>query len=73
MLHQSVIVLLTRALLPLNLPWGLEALLLIALTAAICLGAYALLRHVPLLRGLLGIGAPAHASRPCRNQALPAA
>lgn len=72
-LHQSVIVLLTRALLPLQLTWGLEALLLIALTAAICLGAYALLRHVPLLRGLVGISAPAHASKPCRNQALPAA
>jgi peptidoglycan/LPS O-acetylase OafA/YrhL len=61
-LHQTVIVLLTRLLLPLSLPWGLEALLLILLTAAICLGAYALLRQVPGLRALLGISSPARAS-----------
>jgi surface polysaccharide O-acyltransferase-like enzyme len=60
-LHQTVIVLLTRLLLPLSLPWGLEALLLILLTAAICLGAYALLRQVPGLRALLGISSPARA------------
>lgn len=67
-LHQSVIVVLSQWLIPLALPWGLEALLLIALTAAICLAAYALLRHVPGLRHLLGI---AHASKPCRNQPVP--
>jgi peptidoglycan/LPS O-acetylase OafA/YrhL len=61
-LHQTVIVLLTRLLLPLSLPWGLEALLLILLTAATCLGAYALLRQVPGLRALLGISLPARAS-----------
>jgi len=55
-LHQSVIVVLTQWLAPLGLPWGLEALLLIALTGLICVGAYALLRHVPGLRMLLGIG-----------------
>lgn len=58
-LHQTVIVLLTRLLLPQSLPWGLEALLLVGLTAAICLGAYALLRPVPGLRALLGISLPA--------------
>jgi peptidoglycan/LPS O-acetylase OafA/YrhL len=61
-LHQTVIVLLTRLLLPLSLPWGLEALLLILLTTAICLGAYALLRQVPGLRALLGISLPGRAS-----------
>ena len=61
-LHQTVIVLLTRLLLPLSLPWGVEALLLILLTVAICLGAYALLRKVPGLRVLLGISSPARAS-----------
>jgi peptidoglycan/LPS O-acetylase OafA/YrhL len=75
-LHQTVIVLLTRLLLPLHLPWGLEALLLIGLTAGTCLGAYALLRRVPGLRALVGVHEKktprAQASKPCRNQALPA-
>jgi glucan biosynthesis protein C len=68
-LHQSVIVVLSQWLKPLGLAWGLEALLLIALTAAICLVAYALLRHVPGLRLLFGISSSAHANKPCRNQA----
>lgn len=54
-LHQSVIVLLTQALKPLALPWGLEALLLIALTVAVCAAAYLLLRRVPGLALLVGI------------------
>ena len=54
-LHQSVIVLLTQALKPLALPWGLEALLLIALTFAICALAYLGARRVPGLALLLGI------------------
>lgn len=66
-LHQTVIVVLTRLLLPLRLPWGLEALLLIVLTAAICLGAYALLRHMPGLRALLGISSPDRARWRRRN------
>ncbi len=54
-LHQTVIVLLTQALKPLALPWGAEALLLIALTFAICALAYLGLRHVPGLALLVGI------------------
>lgn len=54
-LHQTVIVLLTRALLPLALPPLVEGLLLILLTFAICALGYGLTRHVPLLRGALGI------------------
>lgn len=54
-LHQSVIVLLTQALKPLALPWGLEALLLIALTFAVCALAYLGARRVPGLALLLGI------------------
>ncbi len=54
-LHQSVIVLLTQALKPLGLPWGLEAVLLIALTFAVCVPAYLLARRVPGLALLLGI------------------
>lgn len=54
-LHQSVVVLLTQALKPLALPWGLEAVLLIALTFAICAVAYLGLRRVPGLALLVGI------------------
>ena len=54
-LHQSVIVVLSQALKPLALPWGLEALLLIVLTMAICALAYLGLRRVPGLALLMGI------------------
>ena len=54
-LHQTVIVLLTRLLLPLQMPPLVEGLTLIALTFAICGAAYLLARHVPGLRLLLGI------------------
>jgi peptidoglycan/LPS O-acetylase OafA/YrhL len=54
-LHQSVIVLMTQALKPLALPWGLEAVLLIVLTFAACAVAYLVLRRVPGLRQLVGI------------------
>ncbi|MGM9481877.1 acyltransferase family protein [Roseateles sp. NT4] len=54
-LHQSVIVVLTQALKPLGLPWGREALLLIALTFAISGLGYLGARRVPGLALLLGI------------------
>ena len=54
-LHQSVIVLLSQALKPMALPWGWEALVLIALTAAVCAAAYLAARRVPGLALLLGI------------------
>jgi len=54
-LHQSVIVVLSQALKPLALPWGLEAVLLIALTFALSGGAYLVLRRVPGLALLVGI------------------
>lgn len=57
-LHQTVIVLLTRALLPLHWPWGLEAVALLTLTALVCALAYLVLRRVPGLRLLVGISAP---------------
>ncbi|MDM4768048.1 acyltransferase family protein [Pelomonas sp. SE-A7] len=76
-LHQSVIVLLTRALLPLSLPPLVEGLLLIALTFAICLIGYLVARRVPVLRGALGISdsgrpAPGRAAtmRPLLHKAL---
>ncbi len=54
-LHQSVIVVLSQWLKPLALPWGLEALLLVALTLLVCVLAYAGLRQVPGLALLVGI------------------
>ena len=57
-LHQTVIVLLTRLLLPLQMPPLVEGLTLIALTFAICGAAYLLARHVPGLRLFLGINKP---------------
>lgn len=57
-LHQSVIVGLTPLLEPLQLPDGVEALLLIALTTLACAAGYRLARPVPGLRRLLGIAAP---------------
>lgn len=62
-LHQTVTVLLTRALLPLGLLPPAEGLLLVTLTFAICIAGYALARHVPLLRGALGISRPPGAQR----------
>jgi peptidoglycan/LPS O-acetylase OafA/YrhL len=62
-LHQTLIVVLSQALKPLNVPWGAEALLLIALTTALCWLAYRVLRHLPVLRVALGISAP-RATRP---------
>lgn len=54
-LHQSVIVVLSQWLKPLGLPWGLEALLLVALTLGLCALAYLGLRRVPGLALLVGI------------------
>lgn len=56
-LHQSVIVLLTQALAPLALPWGLEASLLLVLTFALSLLGYQVLRRVPWVRQGFGIRA----------------
>jgi len=65
-LHQSVIVLLSQALAPLALPWGLEALALLALTFVVCAAGYELLRRVPGLRLFFGI--VPQANSPCKNQ-----
>lgn len=69
-LHQSVIVVLSQGLKPWALPWGLEALVLIALTFAICAGAYLGLRRVPGLALLVGIQRGAR--EPVRPFAAPA-
>jgi len=79
-LHQTVIVLLTRLLLPLGLSAAVEGPLLIALCFVVCALGFALARRVPGLRLLLGIpspdrtdprglsGAASHRTRPGRRQ-----
>jgi glucans biosynthesis protein C len=62
-LHQSVIVVLSQWLKPAGLPWGLEALLLIALTFAVCAVSYLLARRVPGLALMLGIQRRARPTR----------
>ncbi|RTL42092.1 MAG: acetyltransferase [Burkholderiales bacterium] len=54
-LHQSVIVVLSQALKPAALPWGVEAVVLIVATAVLCGGVYLGARRVPGLALLLGI------------------
>ncbi|PTT90657.1 acetyltransferase, partial [Pelomonas sp. HMWF004] len=69
-LHQSVIVVLSQWLKPLGLPWGLEALLLIALTAGVCALVYLALRRVPGLALLLGVQRRRHATLPVIGSAV---
>lgn len=66
-LHQSVIVVLSQWIKPLQLGWGLEALLLIGATAAVCLGSYALLKRVPGLRRVFGISVESQRSKGGRD------
>ena len=54
-LHQTVIVVLAHKLKPLQLSPGIEAAILIAVTFALCLGAYELIRRSALLRPLFGL------------------
>lgn len=70
-LHQTVIVLLTRALLPLQLPPVAEGLLLIALTFGLCAIGYLLARHVPGLRLVLGINSKTAPKPPQSRQFNP--
>lgn len=55
-LHQTVIVVLSRALLPLGLQPAVEGPVLVVATFAPCLAGFELARRIPVLRPLLGIG-----------------
>lgn len=55
-LHQTVIVVLAHALKPLHRPVGLEACLLVVLTTVLCFAGFELIRRVPVLRPLFGLG-----------------
>lgn len=54
-LHQTVIVVLAHELKPLQLQPGIEAVLLIVATFALCLGAYGLIKRCAPLRPLFGL------------------
>lgn len=54
-LHQTVIVVLAHTLKPLQLNPGTEAIILIVVTFALCLGAYELIRRCTPLRPLFGL------------------
>ena len=54
-LHQTVIVVLSQQLKPLGMAPLPEGLLLVALTVALCFGAYELIRRVGWLRPLFGL------------------
>lgn len=62
--HQTVIVLLTQALRPLALPWGLEAVLLVVLTFALSGLGYLACRRLPAPLALLVGVRPARGSSP---------
>lgn len=61
-LHQTILVALTRALAPLGLRPALEAPLLALLTLGLCFAGYEAIRRVPPLRPLFGLGPRARAA-----------
>jgi hypothetical protein len=62
-LHQTVIVICAHALKPANLQPGVEALLLVLVTASVCFLSYEVIRRVVLLRPLFGLALAASGSR----------
>jgi hypothetical protein len=55
-LHQTLIVVLARALKPLHRAPGLEAMLLVVLVTVASFAGFEIVRRVPLLRPLFGLG-----------------
>jgi surface polysaccharide O-acyltransferase-like enzyme len=55
-LHQTLIVVLAHALKPLHRPPGLEAVLLVVLVTVLSFAGFEIVRRVPLLRPLFGLG-----------------
>jgi surface polysaccharide O-acyltransferase-like enzyme len=55
-LHQTVIIVLAHILQPVDMAPPVEGLLLIATTAAACFLGYEVIRRIPLLRPLFGVG-----------------
>jgi peptidoglycan/LPS O-acetylase OafA/YrhL len=62
-LHQTVIVICAHALKPANLQPGVEAFLLVLVTASVCFLSYEVIRRVALLRPLFGLALGAPGSR----------
>jgi hypothetical protein len=63
-LHQTVIVVLAHALKPAHLNPGVEGMLLVLATAAVCFLCYEGIRRVTLLRPLFGLGHARETTRP---------
>ena len=63
-LHQTLIVALAHALKPLHRPPGLEALLLVVLVTVLSFGGFEIVRRIPLLRPLFGLGPRARTATP---------
>ena len=63
-LHQTLIVVLAHALKPLHRPPGLEALLLVVLVTVLSFGGFEIVRRIPLLRPLFGLGPRARTATP---------
>jgi len=55
-LHQTLIVVLAHASKPLHLAPGLEAVLLVVLVTVLSFAGFEIVRRVPLLRPLFGLG-----------------
>ena len=56
LLHQTIIVVVAHAIKPANIAAPVEAMILVVLTFAIGFGAFAIVRRVPLLQPLFGVG-----------------
>ncbi|HEY4560805.1 MAG TPA: acyltransferase, partial [Lysobacter sp.] len=72
-LHQSLIVLIAYWLIPLRLPLGVEALVVLAGTVIGCWAGFAVIRRVPLLRPLFGLKWRRRDARPAPMPAAAAA
>ena len=55
-LHQTIIVVLAHALKPAHIPPPIEAMILVVLTFSLAFGIFEIVRRVPLLRPLFGLG-----------------
>jgi glucan biosynthesis protein C len=56
LLHQTIIVVVAHAIKPANLAAPIESVVIIILTFTLCFGAFEIVRRMPLLRPLFGVG-----------------
>jgi glucans biosynthesis protein C len=72
-LHQTLIVVLAHALKPLDRPPGLEAVLLVVLVTVLSFAGFEIVRRVPLLRPLFGLGPRGRTTAPAAAAQRPIA